>query len=736
MESLKTEIPQDIEKELFENVMKHEWEKVVNIYGKYPRTHKIKVTSSDQTALHVAISEAKDQVVQELVQHIKRESDPFDVLKLQTEKGYTPLHLAAATGRSGTRCKICIDSVDDREKAKELVRLRDKKGETPLFRAVHYGRQRPFLYLHSILGDAGEDLSFCVRDDGQSILHDAIIRENFDLAFQIIHLYKGLVNRVDNQGDSPLHALARKAAAFRSGSTLRGRDRIIYNCISVEELPEQEVKNEAESSHLEKNTVEFATGIGHVKKEGTFIDIESGDGPNSARENQHLTWSSNTSCFWYFVNFVCMKMPFIFGYGYMAVAKIYAEKKKHVWADQVLNGLLKDATMYDKKNHVLEPGQRQKVKEKHLKAEVFNELKDRVLRPGQGKKSGMSDEVSDGELNGDSEEEFGDDYSESSRMELSSLSSMNAAGKAESLKTKKDTAILVAAKYGICEMVEKIIEYFPVAIYDDDKDRKNVLLVAVEKRHLNIYKLLIKKYPKRSIVFQRVDREGNTALHFAATYDKSVRPWPVPGAALQMQWEIKWLEYVENTMSSRLFLRTNTKGETPREIFSSTHEPLIKAGGEWLISMATSCSVVAALIVTIAFSSSTTVPGGTDSNTGKPTLRNNPTFDLFAIASLVSLCFSVTSLITFLAILTSRHQEKDFGKKLPSKILMGLTSLFVSIATMLVTFCAGHFLVFEDKIKYAAFPIYAVTFFPLCLFAAAQFPLYFDLFQSTFWSPF
>ena len=69
--------------------------------------------------------------------------------------------------------------MDDGEKASELVCLHDKKGETPHFRVVHYGRQRPFLYLHSILGDTGEDLSFCVRDDGQSILHDTIIRENF-----------------------------------------------------------------------------------------------------------------------------------------------------------------------------------------------------------------------------------------------------------------------------------------------------------------------------------------------------------------------------------------------------------------------------------------------------------------------------------------------------------------------------------------------------------------------------
>ncbi|KAL5545372.1 hypothetical protein UlMin_005059 [Ulmus minor] len=697
MESLRKEIPEDIGKELFENVMKREWEKVVNIYGKYPRSHKIKITSSGQTALHVAISVAKSQAVQELVQHIKRDSDPFDVLKLKTEKGYTPLHLAAATGRSGTRCKICIDSVDDGEKASELVRVRDKKGETPIFRAVHYGREGSFLYLHSILGDTGEDFSFCVRDDGQSILHDAIIRENFDLAFQIIHLYKGLVNLVDNQGDSPLHALARKAAAFRSGSTLQGRDRIIYNCISVEELkppepctklvPKQEVKDEAEPNHLEKNTVEH--------------------GSNIARENQSLIWSSNTSCFEYFVNLVCRATPFIFGYGYMAVRKIYKEKKKHLWADQVLNELLKHTTMYDKK--------------------------DRVLRPGQQQKCGISDEGSDEDLTEDSEQEFEDDNSASSRMEQSSFS----VRKGESLNIeKKETAILIAAKYGIVEMVKKIINSFPVAIYDEDKDGKNVLLVAVENRHLHVYKLLVKNYPGKSVVFQKVDKKGNTALHFAATYGESVRPWPVPGAALQMQWEIKWHEFVEDTMPSRLFLRTNTEGHTPREIFSITHRPLVKAGGEWLISMATSCSVVAALIVTIAFASSTTVPGGTDSNTGKPTLRNYPTFELFAIASLIALCFSVTSLITFLAILTSRHQEKDFGKNLPRKILMGLTSLFVSIATMLVTFCSGHSLVFEDKLKYAALPVYAVTLFPLCLFAAAQFPLYLDLLRATFWKPF
>ena len=103
MESLRTDIPEDIEKELFKNVMKRDWNKVIDIYKKYPLAHTLKITSSGQTALHIAISdhEYEDKVnnVKKLVEHIKRGSDPFEVLQLQTEKGLTPLHLAAAAGQ-------------------------------------------------------------------------------------------------------------------------------------------------------------------------------------------------------------------------------------------------------------------------------------------------------------------------------------------------------------------------------------------------------------------------------------------------------------------------------------------------------------------------------------------------------------------------------------------------------------------------------------------------------------
>ena len=180
-------------------------------------------------------------------------------------------------------------------------------------------------------------------------------------------------------------------------------------------------------------------------------------------------------------------------------------------------------------------------------------------------------------------------------------------------------------------------------------------------------------------------------------------------------------------MPFHFFQRYNKKGNTSKEIFTETHKDLLKDGSEWLRSTSESCSVVAALIATVAFASATTVPGGVKQDFGTPTLENQPAFDVFAISSLVALCFSVTALVLFLSILTSRYQEMDFGRDLPRKLLLGLTSLFVSIASMLIAFCAGHFFVLKDELKYAAFPVYAVTCLPITFFAVAQFPLYFDL---------
>lgn len=104
---------------------------------------------------------------------------------------------------------------------------------------------------------------------------------------------------------------------------------------------------------------------------------------------------------------------------------------------------------------------------------------------------------------------------------------------------KKETPLLVAAKMGVTEIVDKILDTFPIAIQDMDSENKNAVLMAVENRQTDVYNLLLKRPMLKESVFQQLDNGGNSALHLAAKYGDN-RPWLIPGDALQMQWEIKW----------------------------------------------------------------------------------------------------------------------------------------------------------------------------------------------------
>lgn len=115
------------------------------------------------------------------------------------------------------------------------------------------------------------------------------------------------------------------------------------------------------------------------------------------------------------------------------------------------------------------------------------------------------------------------------------------AGDLENLGVGKDTPILIAAKNGVVEMVEKILHLFPVAIHDLNADQKNIVLLAVENRHPHVYKLLLDKNILKGSAFRIVDSQGNSALHLAAKLGDH-KPWLIPGAALQMQWELKWYQ--------------------------------------------------------------------------------------------------------------------------------------------------------------------------------------------------
>ena len=105
---------------------------------------------------------------------------------------------------------------------------------------------------------------------------------------------------------------------------------------------------------------------------------------------------------------------------------------------------------------------------------------------------------------------------------------------------KTETTLLVAAKNGILEMVEKILEDIPVAIHDTTSENKNILLVAVENRQPYVIKAL-RKNPLWDSLVLGMDGEENTVMHLAAK-SSTYMVWQIPGAAMNMLWDIKWYQ--------------------------------------------------------------------------------------------------------------------------------------------------------------------------------------------------
>ena len=191
------------------------------------------------------------------------------------------------------------------------------------------------------------------------------------------------------------------------------------------------------------------------------------------------------------------------------------------------------------------------------------------------------------------------------------------------------------------------------------------------------------------------------------------------------------MQFVKDNMPPNFCHQVNKDGKTPDEILNETHMEIVKDGGEWLKNTSNSCSVVATLIAAVVFPASTTVPGGLNDSSGMPIFVKHPAFSLFAASTLVALCSSIFALFLFLTILTTQYQLKDFRSNVPKKLLLGMTLLFVSIGSMLISFCAGQFFLLKSKLKDKAFPVYTVICLPIILLPIALFPLYFQLLKVT-----
>ncbi|CAM8895924.1 unnamed protein product [Rhodiola kirilowii] len=280
---------------------------------------------------------------------------------------------------------------------------------------------------------------------------------------------------------------------------------------------------------------------------------------------------------------------------------------------------------------------------------------------------------------------------------------------------------LLAAESGIVEIVEELAETFPNLLWVKNINKQNIFQVAVLCRHRRVYNLVYRIAKDKCYKTREPDNNGDNILHMAGKLAPLHRLNMVSGAALKMRYELQWFKEVGKSIQPFQRTERNKQKKTPKEVFMEEHKELVKEGEKWMKSTASSCTTPAALIATVVFAAAITVP---TSKIGKP---GEATFTVFAVADALSLFTSLSSLLMFVSILTSRYTEDEFLLDLPLRILTGLITLLISIASMMVAFSIILYLAFGSGKTWILGIVVAAAFVPVTLFVILHYSLLADM---------
>ncbi|XP_026398123.1 uncharacterized protein LOC113293892 [Papaver somniferum] len=298
------------------------------------------------------------------------------------------------------------------------------------------------------------------------------------------------------------------------------------------------------------------------------------------------------------------------------------------------------------------------------------------------------------------------------------LTNLKLGGPDRGLKFFEDSNVLkIAMKSGTTEFVVECLKTFPDLIWYKTENQR-ILQIAIEERNDKILNLICElSGDHKDDLVSRRDEDGNNILHYAAKLAPSHHLKQVSGAPLQMQREMQWYKGVENLLPEKYRLLSNKDGNTAQQIFTEEHTTLVKEARDWMKDTSNSCMIETTLIATVTFAAAITVPGGNNSADSTNAL---------------SLFSSITSLLMFLSILTSRYAEVDFLKRLPRKLILGLATLFFSLATLMVAFGAALSILLRKELTWVTVPVSFFACVPVSSFVFHQFPLFWEIVRSTY----
>ncbi|ANM70926.1 Ankyrin repeat family protein [Arabidopsis thaliana] len=305
-----------------------------------------------------------------------------------------------------------------------------------------------------------------------------------------------------------------------------------------------------------------------------------------------------------------------------------------------------------------------------------------------------------------------------------------------------DEALLFAVRYGNVDFLVEMIRNNSELLWSTRTSSSSTLfLLAVEFRQEKVFNLLYGLDDRKYLLLADKDSDGNGVLHLAGFPSPPSKLASVICAPLRMQRELQWFKEVERIAPEIEKERVNTEEQTPIEIFAKEHQGLRQEAEKWMKDTAMSCSLVAALIVmvtfaaliiTVIFAAVFTVSGGSDDNSeGNPFHLYEQRFIIFIVSDLISCFAACTAVPIFLGILTARYSFDDFLVALPTKMITGLSILFVSIAAMLIAFSLV-LITMMNKGKWIVAPTILCACLPALLFVLLQYPLLKEMIFSTY----
>ncbi|TXG46858.1 hypothetical protein EZV62_026152 [Acer yangbiense] len=526
---------------------------------------------------------------------------------------------------------------------------------------------------------------FITNANGNTVLHEAASHHNIAAMKLLVPLecnyatQEQLVKR-NRSGQTPLF----KAASFGSTKVVKYLASLPYQMITCDN------KQQLRDEHRTRND---RTSILHAAVRGEHFGISTGDDynddANNIVEDDDVKVGDSHSMDSYGRLIIS---------DWLSARKIWKEKKKRKFAFELASKLIKKDDSWQK-SYTKDTDELYRSDEQQTENPVIHEPDDE-----QAEKIENIEVII--KLDDDQEE--------------------NIPIIEEEPIIKVETPLLSATKKGMIEIVKEILKEHPQALEHVSHKLQNILHVAASYRQREIFELVKKMQIPTSKLILGIDEKSYTVLQHAAdteNYNGGTRNGP----AYRLQDELEWFKRVEEIMPSFFTRHRDKKSRTAKQIFEEKHKVQFNEARKWIKETSQSCSAVAVLIATVVFAAAYTVPGGLSENTGFPILGKHPLFLFFTITDVISLSCSLTAVVTFLSILTSPIELEDFRVSLPTRLTIGFTLLFMSVATTMLAFASTIFLTVRlEKSRHLTMIslVGCTMFFPVSVLALLHFPLF------------